>query len=70
MLEAGRPAADVARVFRVHRTTVGRMAATPGIEGEERGLRNGGGCAAGALPRWDQATSTQRGGASGRQGLA
>ena len=33
MLEVGRPAAEVARVFRVHRATVGRLAAAARLEG-------------------------------------
>lgn len=33
MLQAGRPAADVARVFRVHRATVGRLAAAERLAG-------------------------------------
>ena len=37
MLEAGRPAADVARVFRVHRATVGRLAAAARLRHETAG---------------------------------
>ena len=42
MLEAGRPAAEVARVFRVHRATVGRLAAAARLEGRAVGAETAG----------------------------
>ncbi len=42
MLAAGRPAAEVARVFRLHRATVGRLKAAARLEGSGNGRRAAG----------------------------
>ena len=74
MLEAGRPAAEVARVHRVHRATVGRLAAAARLErrgdgreaaGEGRAAAAGG--AGGTRGRGGR-TSARARGAPGQQG--
>ena len=74
MLEAGRSAAEVARVFRVHRATVGRLKAAARLEGRGDGRKaadEGRAAAAGGASETrgrGGRTSTRARGATGQQG--